>query len=184
MSYCPNCGSKVSTQDNFCSNCGNLLSLKQRSRFSYAGFWRRLLAILIDGTILSGIWAIISRIFDIPLPGYNLSLYEFEYAIASGYETINVTWELISAMLSWLYYASFECSKYRATPGKMALGIVVTDYDGEQISFGKATGRYFAKMISAIILFIGFIMAAFTDQKQALHDIMAGTLVVKKGRQE
>jgi uncharacterized RDD family membrane protein YckC len=73
-----------------------------------------------------------------------------------------------------------ESSARQATLGKMALGIVVTDLDGNRIGFGRATGRYFAKILSALILLIGFIMAAFTQKKQGLHDIIAGTLVVKK----
>jgi uncharacterized RDD family membrane protein YckC len=72
-----------------------------------------------------------------------------------------------------------ESSSMQATLGKMALGLKVTDLNGKQISFGKATGRYFAKIISAIILLIGFIMVAFTEKKQGLHDMIAGTLVVK-----
>ena len=62
----------------------------------------------------------------------------------------------------------------------MALGIIVTDLNGNPISFGKANGRYWGKIISTLILLIGYIMAAFTEKKQALHDMMAGTLVIKK----
>lgn len=62
----------------------------------------------------------------------------------------------------------------------MALGIKVTDMSGNRVSFGKATGRYFGKFISALILSIGFIMVAFTEKKQGLHDMMAGCLVVNK----
>ena len=61
----------------------------------------------------------------------------------------------------------------------MALGMKVTDLAGNRISFLRATGRYFAKIISALILFIGFIMVAFTEKKQGLHDMIAGTLVVR-----
>jgi len=80
----------------------------------------------------------------------------------------------------WLYYALFEASHFQATPGKMALGLVVTDETGHRIGFGRATGRYFAKLISALILYIGFMMAGWTEKKQALHDILASTLVLKK----
>lgn len=72
-----------------------------------------------------------------------------------------------------------ESSAKQATLGKMALGIVVTDLEGARIGFGRATGRYFAKILSGLILGIGFLMAAFTERKQGLHDIIAGTLVVK-----
>jgi uncharacterized RDD family membrane protein YckC len=80
----------------------------------------------------------------------------------------------------WLYFALMESSNKRATLGKMALGLMVTDLEGNKINFGKATGRYFGKIISGIILYIGFFMAGFTERKQALHDMMAGCLVVNK----
>jgi uncharacterized RDD family membrane protein YckC len=83
-------------------------------------------------------------------------------------------------ILPWLYWAIMESSSRQATLGKMALGIVVTDLEGHRISFGKATGRYFGKLISLLILLIGFIMIAFTDKKQGLHDMMAGCVVVVK----
>ncbi len=80
----------------------------------------------------------------------------------------------------WLYYALFESSSKQATLGKMALGIVVTDIDGNRISFGRANARFWSKIISGMILGIGFLMAAFTEKKQGLHDMIAGTLVIKK----
>ena len=67
-----------------------------------------------------------------------------------------------------------------AALGKISVGIVVTDIDGNRVSFGRASGRYFGKIVSWIILTIGFNMAAFTERKQALHDIMAGCLVIRK----
>jgi len=80
----------------------------------------------------------------------------------------------------WLYFALMESSSKQATLGKMMIGVIVTDTDGNRISFGRASGRYFAKIPSAIILMIGYIMAAFTKRKQALHDMMAGCLVIRK----
>jgi uncharacterized RDD family membrane protein YckC len=79
-----------------------------------------------------------------------------------------------------LYFPVLECSSLQATPGKLALGIKVTDMQGNRIGFGRALGRNLAKIISAIILYIGFIMAGFTQKKQALHDMIAGCLVVAK----
>ena len=73
-----------------------------------------------------------------------------------------------------------ESSPTQGTLGKMALGIKVTDLEGDKIDFGRATRRHFAKIISALILYIGFIMVAFTQEKQGLHDMMAGCLVVTK----
>jgi uncharacterized RDD family membrane protein YckC len=81
-------------------------------------------------------------------------------------------------LIFWLYFALFESSSKRATPGKMAIGIVVTGMNGERISFGRATGRTFGKYISSLILCFGYFMAGWTEKRQALHDVMAGTLVV------
>ena len=67
-----------------------------------------------------------------------------------------------------------------ATPGKMLFGLIVVDKEYNRLSFAKATGRFFATLVSTIILFIGFIMAAFTNKKRALHDMMAGTYVIYK----
>jgi uncharacterized RDD family membrane protein YckC len=89
---------------------------------------------------------------------------------------------LISFGIGWLYYVFFESSKYQGTPGKIMLNIKVTDMEGEKIGFGRASGRFFGKIISVMIFYIGFIMAGFTSRKQALHDMMAGCLVVKEDR--
>jgi uncharacterized RDD family membrane protein YckC len=80
----------------------------------------------------------------------------------------------------YLYYAFMESSANQATVGKIALGLKVTDEEGNRISFGRALGRTVAKILSALILFMGFVMAGFTDRKQALHDTIAHTLVVKR----
>ncbi|GAB3820472.1 hypothetical protein GCM10028895_20670 [Pontibacter rugosus] len=83
----------------------------------------------------------------------------------------------ISAFVGWLYYAGFESSAKQATPGKQLFGIFVTDTQGYRLSFARASGRYFGKMLSGLILLIGYIMAAFTKRRQALHDMLASTLV-------
>lgn len=80
----------------------------------------------------------------------------------------------------WLYFALQESSERQATIGKRALNIYVTDMYGRRISFGQATGRYFSKIISSLILGIGYIMAGFTEKKQGLHDMIAGTLVKRR----
>jgi uncharacterized RDD family membrane protein YckC len=83
-------------------------------------------------------------------------------------------------VFTWLYFALMESSAKQATLGKAMIGVIVTDADGSRISFGRASGRYFAKFVSVITLMIGFIMAAFTKRKQALHDMMAGCLVIRR----
>jgi uncharacterized RDD family membrane protein YckC len=125
----------------------------------YAGFWRRVAAVLLDGLIIGAVTA------------------PFTFGMSSG-NRYSATYSSVSTVVWWLYSALMESSAKQATLGKMALGIRVTDLDGNRIGFGKATGRHFAKILSALILGIGFLMAAFTEKKQALHDILAGTLVV------
>ncbi len=139
----------------------------------YAGFLTRFAAALLDGIILAIINSIISFIVAAVL-GTVLGGSESAAALAG------VLVSLVGFVIGWLYYAFQESSPKQATIGKQALGIVVTDLDNRQISFGKATLRYFAKILSGLILLIGYIMAAFTERKQALHDLLAGTLVVPR----
>jgi uncharacterized RDD family membrane protein YckC len=88
---------------------------------------------------------------------------------------------LASILLGWLYNAGMESSRQQGSLGKMALGLIVTDLQGRPIGFGHATGRYFAKIITGLIpLGIGYAMAGFTEKKQALHDMIAGCLVLRK----
>ena len=140
MNYCSNCGSELGENDRFCSNCGMQIVPYKEERFKYAGFWRRFVAALIDGIIISGAGSIIAKILDIPtsIDPTSLYLYRVDSRLA--------VWRLVAALATWLYYALFESSSKQAAPGKMALGIVVTDYEGGRISFGKATGRYFLKL--------------------------------------
>jgi uncharacterized RDD family membrane protein YckC len=149
----------------------------EKDLFSYAGFWRRLGASLIDGMII-WIGGIIMGIILGSLIGLFLGIRGTDMAIIKKVAVTNVY--IIGTVLHWLYYALLESSSRQATLGKMAIGIIVTDYDGGRISFGRASGRYWGKMVSALILMIGFIMAGFTERKQGLHDIMAGCLVLNK----
>lgn len=150
----------------------------------YAGFWRRFVAHLIDQIIL-GCVAFMFFIPGLALFGIGIgsgmmdespSAIGFILAAIAAY----LAAILVIVILQWLYYALMESSNKQATLGKLALGIIVTDLSGGRISFGRATGRYFGKILSYMILYIGFIMAAFTERKQALHDIMASCLVVMK----
>jgi uncharacterized RDD family membrane protein YckC len=88
--------------------------------------------------------------------------------------------QFVGFILNILYEALFLSSSWQATPGKRLMGLKVVDMNFQPISFWKAAGRSLGKILSTIILYIGFIMAAFTKNKQALHDIMSGTFVVRK----
>jgi len=83
-------------------------------------------------------------------------------------------------IVGWLYYAGMESSDNQATLGKKLSGIKVTDMEGGKIGFGKASGRYFGRIVSGLIFMIGYLMAGFTEKKQALHDMMAGCLVINQ----
>jgi len=143
----------------------------------YAGFGLRLCAIIIDGFIIYPCYCIFVALitfspmhffaFQAPLAAYPADIF--------GKVLLNSSF----AILSWLYFALLESSEWQGTVGKKLLKIKVTDLYGGRLSFARATGRYFGKFISTVIFYIGFIMAAFTEKKQALHDIMANTLVVK-----
>ena len=132
----------------------------------YGGFWIRALAYLIDGVIL-GIaqWVIFAAMGQ--------SMFDPDPATVSALPNV------LSGLLGLAYFVAFEASSWQGTPGKRALGLIVTDMDGNRISVLRAVGRYFAKILSALILLIGFIMVAFTERKQGLHDIICSTLVLK-----
>jgi len=157
--YCAKCGASNDDRSQFCDKCGAALA----GGAEYAGFRRRLLASFIDTVLLS-----------IPLvPLYVLFFWE------PNMEDL-LTFYAVGLILPWLYFAAMESSSRQATLGKMALRIVVTDAHGRRISFGRATGRHFGKIVSGLILDIGYLMIAFTQRKQGLHDIMAECLVVLK----
>jgi uncharacterized RDD family membrane protein YckC len=129
----------------------------------YAGFWWRFLAVFIDGIIVGIFNGIVGAILG---------------AIAG--EEGEFIGNLLGLIVAWLYDALQESSVTQATLGKRLCGIVVTDIQGNRLSFGRATGRHFAKYISGCILGFGYFMQVWTQYRQALHDIMAGTLVWKK----
>jgi uncharacterized RDD family membrane protein YckC len=118
----------------------------------HAGFWRRHAAYMLDLLILM-------------IPAGILNLIPF------------VGW-LIGMIGQWLYFALMESSEQQATLGKRIMGIKVVNAQGERIDFGPATGRYFGKILSGLILCVGYMMAGWTERRQGLHDMMAGTFVV------
>jgi uncharacterized RDD family membrane protein YckC len=152
---------------------------------TYAGFWKRFAAYLIDSIIMSAVTFLVLIPF--------LAMIGISAGVSSSMEDSEAAAGLIGLLIGaylfaifvmmiaqWLYFALMESSSRQATLGKMALGIIVTDMNGGQLGFGKATGRYFGKIVSSMIMCIGYLMVAFTEKKQALHDMMAGTLVVNK----
>lgn len=139
--------------------------------FNYGGFLQRFAAAFVDG-IITQILA-----FGLAFPaGFLLGLSGLHQQVPGLAEIIG---GVIGLLTGWLYSALLESSEARATWGKKLLGLKVVDLSGRKISFGQATGRHFGKIVSALILMIGYFMQPFTERKQALHDMMAGTLVIK-----
>jgi uncharacterized RDD family membrane protein YckC len=160
----PQIAQPVWPQQPYAASPGILNYHTPNRRVEYAGFWLRFCAAVVDGMIVGLANAAISSLIRMGA----MSL-DFEPVV-----------DLLSIVVDWLYFALQESSTAQATLGKRMCRIKVTNLAGEPISFGRATGRYFGKYVSAIILGIGYFMAGFTQRKQALHDMMAGCLVVRK----
>lgn len=148
----------------------------------HAGFWRRCAAFMLDGMLLGVIMLVLQSIIGLGGIGMAAASGSVGGGIAALIGLYMLIW-VVGIVGQWLYFALFESRAGQATPGKMALGIKVTDAHGGRISFGRATGRYFGKILSGLILYIGFLLAGWTSHKQALHDMMASTYVVFRGVQ-
>jgi uncharacterized RDD family membrane protein YckC len=134
----------------------------------YAGFGRRVAAFVVDMVLVYAVLFVAGAVWITQsLKGRP----QLDIVILLLYPAVFV--------LGWLYWAGLESSGWQGTLGKRAFGLVVTDLAGRRISFGRATGRYFGKTLSCLVLYLGFLMAALTAKKQALHDLLAGTLVVQ-----
>jgi uncharacterized RDD family membrane protein YckC len=164
--FCTACGAHNTPDARFCQGCGQAMtpaqpvpvtgSIAAYAEHPYGGFWARVLAWLIDVMIVGLV---------------------FPLAMFSGVHVVGFGLGIFGG---WLYEALLTSSSLQATLGKLILGLRVTDLQGQRISFGRATARHFAKYLSTAILGIGYLMVAFTEKKQGLHDMIAGTLVQKK----
>ena len=205
--FCSKCGANVAEGIAFCSACGQPMGGARpvgsppaasgwpappapggqtygaaRPTIAYAGFWLRFVAFIIDAIVLGIAGAIITFPFVASMGMGGLMRGRPPMNLEEWMPFVSGLWKiiLIRIVLQWLYFALLESSAWQGTLGKKALGLEVTDMQGTRISFGRATGRFFGKIISGFILLIGFIMAGFTEKKQALHDLMAGTLVIRR----
>ena len=156
-----------------------------RPSVAYAGFWLRFIALIIDFIVIYFVRGLILLPFGIGmgLHGWHGMMHGRQPQDLSEVMPmlgLAIRIAMISMLIQWLYFSLTESSSWQATLGKKALGLTVTDLEGRRIGFGRATGRYFAKYLSTLILFIGWLMAGFTEKKQALHDMIAGTLVLRK----
>jgi len=148
-------------------------------RVGYAGFWIRFLAWLIDAVLL---WILNIGTHSIIRLSAGVSVFPLWSRSAGAPLGLTCAESLVEFAVNWLYFALFESSVSQATLGKQALRLRVTDLRGQRISFARATGRFFAKIVSFVTLCIGFVMIAFTSRRQGLHDMMAETVVLRDYR--
>jgi len=208
--FCSSCGAQRADGSAFCGSCGRPIvgysvgasaasaapvavagaAPAQAGTRAYAGFWLRLVAHIIDsligGVVVVALFAIVAAVI-----GFGSLREQFE-EMGRGANEGNPAFPIFlvaflcvavgcALVIGWLYSAMMESSEYQGTLGKMAIGLIVTDMQGQRVSFGRASGRFFAKLITGLVpLYIGFIMAGFTEKKQALHDMIASCLVLRK----
>jgi uncharacterized RDD family membrane protein YckC len=190
--YCPNCGAPTAVDAQICERCGGVLpsvpgklprmespvvvprSVKESP---YGGFWMRFVAMILDRLLIGVVTAPFSLaiMFSVMKAGEAVTMPETGQMIV-----VIIGIGMLALLAQWLYFAIMESSERQATFGKQIMGLKVTDMDGQRLTFARASGRFFAKIISGMTLGIGFIIAAFTEKKQALHDMIAGTLVMKR----
>ncbi len=203
--FCPKCGKETDASGKFCQWCGADIGAPVPPRAvvrveeeeeveseptigDYAGLGRRFFAFIIDAILLLIFASIAASFFNL-VQGFKYFIYiVFQHAPVSeltiagtkeaAYIPIVASIGVLFVIIPWFYFAGFECSRAMATPGKTVMHIVVTDRDGNRVTFSRATIRHFVKYISAAIIFIGFIMIGLTKKRQGLHDRAADCLVL------
>lgn len=205
--FCSKCGAALAPDTAFCQSCGNPVAraplaapaampvsphaavgaIVYATNVTYAGFWLRFVAHLVDDLII-GLAALIvvvplfflmGGVAILSSMGHDLGEHPNPAAIGALI-SLGVVLGGVLVLGQWLYFAYLESGEKQATWGKQMLGLYVTDLAGKRIGFARASGRFFAKIISGLIpLGIGYIMAGITERKQALHDMIASCLVLR-----
>jgi len=214
--YCSKCGANVSAGVAFCGACGtptgtpaaavarprvpssyaggstqvpyaDPAGLVASRGFSYAGFWLRVAAAIIDGVIMSiALGVLLVPLFLLTGMGAQFGGLAERHgqpdpALVVGFIGMILVFVVVSLLGQWLYHAYLESGEKQGTWGKQVMGIYVTDLTGYRTTFGRASGRFFAKIITGMIpLGIGYVMAGFTERRQALHDMIASCLVLRR----
>ena len=157
----------------------------------YAGFWLRFVAALIDGLVIGIPVIAIIVAFAISM-GIGAKLRNFNsddppaamIGALIGFIALAI---VVLVVGEWLYFSLMESSTWQGTLGKKAIGLFVTDLEGRRVTFGRASGRFAAGRllgrvpgIGGLYFIVSCICAGFTERKQALHDMIAGTLVLRK----
>jgi uncharacterized RDD family membrane protein YckC len=198
--FCPKCGKETDALGKFCQWCGTDIVTDPATPLAtpeedevtdasvYAGLGRRIIAFIVDFILILLFDAVAVAVLGLFRGLQNLYFFAVQHApvesittegtSAALFGSIIASYGVILIVIPWLYYAGFESSKSQATPGKLLMRIVVTDLDGNKASFARVTLRHFAKIISTLIIFLGFLMIGLTRKRQGLHDKIAGCLVL------
>lgn len=180
QNFCPTCGSDLQFKDaEICPKCGVRIKEPPKSiGEKYAGFWIRFGAYFIDFVIIFFILFVIGFCIGLYV-GIVEPLTSADYFESTSW---TITFWIIALIISWIYFAYQESSSKQATVGKQMFRLIVTDTEGNRLSFERATGRWLAKILSGLILCIGYIMIGFTERKQGLHDMIVNSYVINSER--
>jgi uncharacterized RDD family membrane protein YckC len=182
--FCNRCGAPSASDAAFCQNCGAGLTIapglappSEGSTVSprYAGFWIRVPSALLDFSLLFVANRLVRMALYSITPAIEMDNRIFGHGTFGNRHPLRFA---IALAIGWVYGAGMESSRFQASLGKMALHLKVTDEQGNRLTLARATARHFAKLLSVASLGIGYVMAGFDSRKQALHDQMAGTLVL------
>jgi uncharacterized RDD family membrane protein YckC len=199
--FCPKCGKETDALGKFCQWCGEDIVVVPATVDAatpeeeecpdigvYAGLGRRLIAFVVDFILILMFDVVAAFVLGLTRGIQNLYFYLVQHAPVSSltpegtsaalYGSIIASYGILLIVIPWVYFAGFESSRSQATPGKLLMRIVVTDLEGNKPTFARVTLRHFAKIISTLVIFLGFLMIGLTRKRQGLHDKIAGCLVL------
>lgn len=200
--FCPKCGKETDALGKFCQWCGAdivtnppavpVATPEEEDETPdvgvYAGLGRRIVAFIVDiilillldavAVAVLGLFRGLQNLYFFAVQNASVESLTNEGTSAALFGSIVAAYGIVIIVIPWLYYAGFESSRSQATPGKLLMRIVVTDLDGNKPSFARVTLRHFAKFISTLVIFLGFLMIGLTKNRQGLHDRIAGCLVL------
>lgn len=207
--FCIRCGDQLPEEAAFCSSCGNPVGSRANAPGAatpspvvaseprpvvpaapfatgavllYGGFWRRFWSYLIDRFLIGIAFTPVALMVFTPMlatESIDWTDSDLPPEALAAFLGATLTVVVLGLLGSWFYYAFLQSSSRQATLGQMALGLRVTDVEGRRISFARASGRHFATVLTGLTLGIGYLMMLFTTRKQTLHDLVAGTVVVR-----
>lgn len=200
---CEKCGAEIPDGASYCSQCETPLSVAQIGpvyvpqgtqpseaipaipdlsklppRPAFAGFWLRAIAYLFDTILISLVLGLIASFY--PATFIKMSDGASASPSLTALPQLTPIAFVITIAATWFYYTIFEASDWQATPGKRALRLYVADLNGQRVTLARAATRNLAKIISSLTFLVGYLVAGFTERKQALHDILASCLVLRK----